>query len=315
MPHERSGAGELKVIQAGPATFFGRPHVPASNLGGALCAIAGVPWDEGNAGRNGANMGPRAFRDASSWFFGYNAQLGADLWELLPTVDAGDVPVVPPNAPVTMEYLAEHVRGVLAQDALPLLIGGNHSLTIGATRGAASTVRRMGYLAIDAHLDTARDVMGETLSSGCPTIRAAEIENVGGANCVVFGVHGWLNPRDQVEAAAEHGIAWYGIDTIREKGLERSLAEAIETASDGVDGLYVTYDLDSTDAAAMPGTGTPEPGGFTAREAHAIARALGRARPLAIDMVELAPIYDLSGISARLACALALEMLLGYATS
>lgn len=306
--------GALGVIQTGVATFFGRQQAPADHLGGARCAIAGVPWDEGNAGRNGANMGPRAFRDTSSWYFGYNAQRGLDLWDLLPTVDAGDVAVAPPNASRTMLSLEQHVRTVLDQGALPLLVGGNHSLSIGAARGAASTVKRMGYLTIDAHLDTAKDVNGERLSSGCPSIRAAEIENVGGANTVVFGVHGWLNPRDQVAAAAELGVTWFGMDQIEEMGLKRALAEAIDIASDGVDGLYVSYDLDSTDAAAFPGTGTPEPGGFTSREALQIARMLGEANPMAIDMVELAPIYDLSGISARLACGIALEMLLGYAT-
>lgn len=311
MTTDPTTAGALGVIQSGVATFFGRPQAPATDLGGARCAIAGVPWDEGNAGRNGANMGPRAFRDASSWFFGYDAQRQHDLWSALPTVDAGDVAVIPPNAARTMESIEAHVRVVRHQNALPFLIGGNHSLTIGATRGAAATVPRMGYLAIDAHLDTARDVAGERLSSGCPTIRTAELPNVGGRNTVVFGVHGWLNPRDQVEMAAELGITWFGMDRIEEMGLDRALAAAIEIASDGVDGLYVTYDLDSTDAAAFPGTGTPEPGGFTAREALKIARTVGRAKPIAIDMVELAPIYDLSGISARLACGIALEMLAG----
>lgn len=301
----------LGVIQSGVATFFGMPLVDPSHLGGVDCALMGVPWDEGNAGRNGANMGPRAFRDASSWFFGYDAQHGHDVWESLQVVDAGDVHVIPPNAQRTMESIENTVRKVREQGTLPFLIGGNHSLTIGATRGAAATVGRMGYIAIDAHLDTAMDVGGERLSSGCPTIRAAELPNVGGPNTVVYGVHGWLNPKDQVAMAAELGITWFGMDLIQEKGLERTLTEAIEIASDGVDGLYVTYDLDSTDAGAFPGTGTPEPGGFTSREAFRIARMLGSAQPIAIDMVELAPVYDLSGISARLACGIALEMLAG----
>ena len=81
--------------------------------------------------------------------------------------------------------------------------------------------------------------------------------------------------------------------------------------SDGVDGLYVSFDLDSVDASAFPGTGTPEPGGFSARETIKIARALGRAHPVAIDLVEIAPVYDLSGISTRLACGVALEILAG----
>lgn len=304
---------ELRVIQAGVATFFGRPMATVDDLGDAKAAITGIPWDEGNAGRNGANMGPRAFRDASSWFFGYDAQRRFDLWEELPTVDVGDVPVMPPNAARTMDLIEDHVYRVRSQGVLPVSVGGNHALAIGAARGAARTVPKMGYLSIDAHLDTAYDWGGETLTSGCPTMRAAEIENVDPANVVVFGVHGWLNPRDQVEAAAEQGIRWYGMEEILELGVERAIDQAIEHALDGVDGLYVSFDLDSVDASAFPGTGTPEPGGFTSRETLTIARALGRAKPIAMDLVEIAPIYDLSGISVRLACATAMELLSGAA--
>ncbi|QYG13156.1 agmatinase family protein [Microbacterium sp. PAMC22086] len=302
---------DLRVIQSGVATFFGRPMATIDSLGGARCAITGIPWDEGNAGRNGANMGPRAFRDASSWFFGYDAQRDFDLWEELPTVDVGDVPVMPPNAEATMSLIESHIRRICEQGVLPLSIGGNHSLAIGAARGAAATVGKMGYISIDAHLDTAYDWGGETLTSGCPTMRAAEIPNVDPENVVVFGIHGWLNPRDQVMSAAEQGIRWYGMEEIQRLGVERAIDEALARALDGVDGLYVSFDLDAVDASAFPGTGTPEPGGFTPRETFQIARALGRAKPIAMDLVEIAPIYDLSGISARLACGTAMEMLSG----
>lgn len=311
MTMPNASAGELRVIQSGVATFFGRPQADAASLAGARCAIAGIPWDEGNAGRNGANMGPRAFRDASSWFLGYDAQRDIDVWAELPTVDVGDIPVVPPNAERTMQIIAEHVRSVREQGALPVSIGGNHALAIGAARGAAQTTGRMGYLSIDAHLDTAPSWAGEIYSSGCPSMRAAEIPNVDPANVIVFGVHGWLNPRDQVRAAAEKGIRWFGMDQIEELGVEQAIAQAIDLARDGVDGLYVSFDLDSVDAAAFPGTGTPEPGGFTSRETFRIARALGRASPIAVDLVEIAPMYDLSGISTRLACGVAMEILAG----
>ncbi|EAR26246.1 Putative agmatine ureohydrolase [marine actinobacterium PHSC20C1] len=302
---------DLRVIQAGVATFFGRPMATIETLGAARCAITGIPWDEGNAGRNGANMGPRAVRDASSWFFGYDAQRDFDLWEELPTVDVGDVPVMPPNANATMDIIEDHIRRICEQGVLPLSVGGNHSLAIGAARGAAKTVGKMGYISIDAHLDTAYDWGGETLTSGCPTMRAAEIPNVDPENVVVFGIHGWLNPRDQVESAAKQGIRWYGMEEIHKMGIERAIDEALARAMDGVDGLYVSFDFDSVDASAFPGTGTPEPGGFTPREAFQIARALGRARPIAADLVEIAPMYDLSGISARLACGAAMELLSG----
>ncbi|MGC5076615.1 agmatinase family protein [Agrococcus sp. DT81.2] len=304
---------ELRVLQSGVATFFGRPMRDAGDLSGFRAALTGIPWDEGNAGRNGANMGPRAVRDASSWFLGYDAQRGFDLWEELPSADVGDVPVMPPNAEQTMALIQERISTICGQGVVPLSIGGNHSLAIGAARGAAKHVPRMGYLSIDAHLDTAYDWAGETLTSGCPTMRAAEIENVDPSNVVVFGIHGWLNPKDQVDAATEKGIRWYGMTEIEELGVQRAIDQAIERALDGVDGLYVSVDLDAVDASAMPGTGTPEPGGFLPREIFAIARALGRAKPIAMDLVEIAPVYDLSGISQRLACGVAMEMLSGLA--
>src|SRR5260221_11748992 len=302
---------ELRVLQSGVATFFGRHLADAAALDGVRCAIAGIPWDEGNAGRNGANMAPRSFRDASSWFLGYDAQRDFDLWEALPAADVGDIPVVPPNAERTMRLIEDHVRSVREGGILPLCIGGNHALAIGAARGAAKTVPRMGYLSVDAHLDTAPSWAGGIYSSGCPTMRATEIANVDPRNGVAFGVPGWRNPRDQVRAAAEAGVRWFGMDQIEEQGIEQSIALAIEYASDGVGGLYVSFELDSVDASAFPGTGTPEPGGFSARETLKIARALGRANPIAIDLVEIAPVYDLSGISTRLACGVAMEMLAG----
>lgn len=198
-----------------------------------------------------------------------------DVWDHLPAVDGGDLPVVPPNAERTMGAIADHVAAVRAAGALPISIGGNHALAIGAARGAATTVGRMGYLSFDAHLDTAPDWAGEIYSSGCPTFRAAEIPNVDPTSVVVFRVHGWLNPRWQVDAARERGISWYGVERITSMGLEVALQEAIERASDGVDGLYVSFDQHSIDASHFPGTGTPEPGGFTSREALLIARLLG----------------------------------------
>ena len=311
MTEPGTSPAELRVIQSGVATFFGRPLADPARLDGARCAIAGIPWDEGNAGRNGANMGPRAFRDASSWFFGYDAQRDFDVWEALPAVDAGDIPVVPPNAERTMQLIAEHVRSVREQGVLPVSIGGNHALAIGAARGAAQTTGRMGYLSVDAHLDTAPSWAGEIYSSGCPTMRAAEIPNVDPRNVVVFGVHGWLNPRDQVRAAAEQGhpLVRHGPDRggRRRAGHrggdrpgQRRGGRPVRQLRPGLRGCL-----------AFPGTGTPEPGGFTARETFKIARALGRASPIAFDLVEIAPMYDLSGISTRLACGVAMEILAG----
>lgn len=300
------------VLQAGVATFFGLPQADASDVGGLGVALAGVPWDEGNGGRNGANYGPRAFRDASGWYLSYNAESDLDVWGALPGADVGDVQVVPPNAERTMSNIEQHVRKLCDRSVLSVLVGGNHSITIGAVRGAAAaTSGSMGYLCIDAHLDTMPDWSGEIYSSGCPTYRACELPNVDPRNVVVFGIHGWLNPKSQVETARELGTTWYGMDRITDIGLDLALEQAIDRATDGVDALYVSFDQDSIDASCFPGTGTPEPAGFSSRQAQRIARRLGRAHPIGFDAVELAPMYDLSGISARLSCGIVLEFLMG----
>jgi agmatinase len=297
------------VIHAGVATFFGREQRRASELSGIDCAIAGVPWDEGSAGRLGANYGPRAFRDASSWTDGYDAQHDFDVWQSLPTADVGDVIVVPSNSARTMEKVADHVRAMRELGVLPICIGGNHSITIGAARGAAATIGTMGYLSIDAHLDMAESWVGEPYFNGCPTFRATELQNVDPKNVVVFGVRGTLNPRASVELAKELGVSWYGMNQIGSAGIEPMLSEAIEIATHGVDGLYVTFDLDAVDPSVAPGVGAPEPGGFTSREALQIARMLGAAQPIAFDLVELAPVYDPSTNSARVASAITHSLL------
>jgi agmatinase len=301
------------VLHSGPATFFGREHV-ARPEAPARVAIVGVPWDEGNGGRNGANYGPRAVRDSSDWFSGYDLRSGREVWDVLGTVDGGDVPCFPADAPATMAEIADHVADLAGRGILPFLVGGNHAITIGAATGAARACDGpMGYLSIDTHLDTAADWNGSSLSSGCPTYRAAELDNVDPANVVVYGVHGWLNPASQVEAAAELGIRWYGRDEIRERGLAPTFEEAVARASEGVAGLYVTFDMDCMDSSCAPGCGTPEPGGFLADEAIEIARRIGRAAPSGLDIVEIAPVYDPAGVTPRLACRLMMEMLGGLA--
>jgi agmatinase len=304
------------MLHAGPASFFGRPVVAADadevRAADARAAVLGVPWDEGNGGRNGANYGPRAARDVSDWFLGYRLEEHVDLFDALRLVDCGDVPVLPSASARTLDLVADYTGRLLDGGALPVVVGGNHSITIGTVRAAAARCERLGYLAIDAHLDTAHDLGGEQLTSASPTARAAELPQVPAGKAAVVGVRGALNPRDQVDYARELGVRVYPMRLVEERGVESVLEDAVAAVSNGVDGVYVSFDLDSVDASAVPGTGTPEPGGFTPREALAVARRLGRLRPVVFDVVELAPAYDLSGVTARLACAIIVEVLAAY---
>jgi arginase family enzyme len=301
------------VLHSGPATFFGLELETAPSAPTRM-ALVGAPWDEGNGGRHGANYGPRGVRDASSWFTSYDVRARRDVFEALPAVDGGDLPCFPADAAATSGHLADGTERLLRAGVTPLVVGGNHAITIGTAAGASRTLDgRMGYLSIDTHLDTAADWGGSRYGSGCPTYRACELDNVDPGNVVVYGAHGWLNPREHVETADELGVGWYSREEIHRRGLAETLDEAIARASEGVDGLYVTFDMDSIDSASAPGAGTPEAGGFVADEAIAIARRIGQANPFALDIVEIAPVYDPAGITPRLACHLILEMIGGLA--
>jgi arginase family enzyme len=301
------------VLHTGPATFFGldfQPEPPA----GTRIAFVGAPWDEGNGGRNGANYGPRAIRDASGWFTSYDYRRKRHVWDVLPAVDGGDISVVPADPATTLDRIADKAESLRRAGVLPYFIGGNHAITTGATAGVARTVQGgMGYLSIDTHLDTAPGWGGSVYASGSPTNRTAQLPNVSGGNVVVYGIHGWLNAREHFDIADEFGMRWYGVEEIRERGIAESLAEAIGIASKGVDALYITFDMDSIDSSAAPGGGTPEADGFTSREAIRIARMLGAARPAGLDIVEIAPMYEPSGATPRLACNIILETIAAYA--
>lgn len=305
------------MLHAQPATFFGAPLVEADpdiiERQGARVAMVGVPWDEGNGGRNGANYGPRSARDVSSWFLGYRFEEDRDLFADLRLVDCGDVPVVPSDSATTMARITDIVGRIAAGGALPIIVGGNHSVTIGSTRAIAKRQTSLGYVAIDAHIDTAPDLAGARLTSASPTARAAEMENVPRGAVAVVGVRGALNPKAQMDYAQALGVRVHSMLEIEELGANSVLQRALSEVASESCSLYASFDLDSADAGVAPGTGTPEPGGLSARQALRIARSLGAANPAAFDVVELAPAYDLSGITARLACSIIIEFLAGYA--
>ncbi len=300
-------------LHAGPATFFGRPFQPEPAPEVDI-ALTGIPWDEGNGGRNGANYGPRAVRDVSAWFFSYDTTSRRDVWEALPGVDAGDVACIPGDSVTTAMNIAGRLKELREAGVVPIVVGGNHAVTIGSVQGVAETVKGpMGYLCLDTHLDTAEDWGGSLLASGCPTFRASQLPNVDPRNVVVYGVHGWLNAKEHLETAERLGIRWYSSPEIRSRGLEATFQEAIELASAGTEGLYISVDMDCVDSASAPGVGTPEADGFTGREIVKLARMIGRANPICLDVVEIAPVYDPSGITPRLVCTIILEAIGGMA--
>ena len=302
-------------------TFCGQPlvHDPAG-LAGVDVAVLGAPFDDGTSHRPGARFGPGAIRaadDGGRWGRPHMT-LGVDPLELLKVVDYGDVAAAPADLVRSHEALAERLREILGAGAMPLVLGGDHSLSLPTLRVLAERYGADGYsvLHFDTHADTADELYGVRISHGTPFRVACEEGALKGGNIVQVGLRGtWPGPElfDWMRSA---GFRWHTMDEIVERGLVPVVREAVERVAAAAPRTYLSVDIDVLDPAFAPGTGTPEPGGLTTRELLWAVRHAGMEVDLcAADVVEVSPPYDHAGITALAAERVALEILAGMAAA
>lgn len=304
------------LLHAGLSNSFMRlPHVPpnadAIRDHGAKAAIYGIPFDATNISRTGANYGPRGIRDVSCQFLTFNATLGFDLLEELNPVDTGDTEIVLANAEKTFERSQRDLGQIIESGALPVTFGGDHSITIPAVRAIRDHYEDPGLVLVDMHLDTAPDVGGELLNHCCPVTRAVDA-GFDPKKIALVGISGWMNPKTELAYCEEHGITIIWLEEIWEKGTAWAADKAREVAGAG-DGIYLSFDVDSLDAAHAPGTCCPSPGGLTSREAIELVRGVSNEGLLGVDVVEVAPSLDPSPATALIGGRIALEAMAFHA--
>ncbi len=307
------------LLHAGThGTFMRLPSMPAKakklKEAKITAALLGFPWDAMCISRTGTNYGPRAIREASDQFSFYNASSGMDLNEHYKMADCGDVAVVPGSGVKTMDRAQAMVSEILAGGAMPITIGGDHSITIACVRAFAKAYKKPGLVLVDTHFDTVMDVGGEPLSHCCPITRAVDA-GFDPKRIAIVGTGGWMNPKSELACIKKQGITLFTIEDIWDQGAKTIAKKAAAVASKGADGVYLTYDIDAIDAAYAPGTGVPTPGGMNSREALTMAHELGKMGIAGMDLVEVSPSYDHDGITSRLAVRLILEALAGNADS
>jgi len=305
------------LLHAGLAgSFLKLPHVPpdADDLRrhGAGAAIYGIPWDSTSISRTGANYGPRGIREISSQFLTYNATWDFDLVEALNPVDCGDCDVVLANAAKTFERAERDIGEILAAGAIPATLGGDHSVTIPAVRAIRAKVSNPGLVLIDTHLDTALDVGGEELNHCCPITRAVDA-GFDATKMALLAISGWMNPRTELRYCREHGITVIWLEEIWERGVKDTLERALEVAGKGTDGIYLSVDVDSLDAAYAPGTCVPTPGGLTNRELLELVRGVAGHGLVGVDVVEAAPSLEATSATAGIAGRVIMDALAAHA--
>lgn len=306
------------VLHAGLAGSFMRlPHVPAQTealkSAGAKAVIYGIPWDSTSISRTGANYGPRGVRDVSTQLTPYNAVFDFDLVEALNPVDAGDCQTVIANARKTFDIVEHDITEILNAGALPVVFGGDHSISIPIAGALKKRYENPGLVLIDMHLDTAEEVGGEKLNHCCPITRAIDA-GFDPKKTVLIGMSGWMNPRSERQYCLDHGITVIWLEELWERGTAAIVEEAVAIAGGG-DGIYLTFDIDALDAAFAPGTCAPSPGGMTSREAIELVRGIGKSGLVAFDVVEIAPSLDgdTTSSTALIAGRLALEAMASHA--
>ncbi len=305
------------LLHAGLAGSFLRlPYIPpdaeALAAHGARAAIYGIPWDSTSISRTGANYGPRGIREISSQFLTFNATWDFDLVEALNPVDCGDCDVVLANAERTFARAEADISAMLTAGALPATIGGDHSVTIPAVRAVSKQVSDPGLVLIDTHLDTAQDVGGEELNHCCPITRAVDA-GFDPRKMALLAISGWMNPRTELSYCRERGITVVWLEDIWEKGVAAAVDTALEVAGQGSDGIYLSVDVDSLDAAYAPGTCVPTPGGLTSRELLELVRGVARHGLVGVDVVETAPSLDSSSATAAIAGRVLMDALAAHA--
>jgi agmatinase len=304
---------------AGVGLTFGRvPLVlDAAGLQGADVAIVGAPFDEGVTYRPGTRFGPRAIRSAEDVAFPIarpHMELGIDPYAELDIVDYGDVDVRSSDLAWSHAALRAGVTDILKAGAVPIVLGGDHSLSTPVLEALAAHHGRDGFSVVhfDTHADTGSDE--REAPHGIPFHKAVVDGHLDGRNIVQVGLRGaWPFPED-FRWMREAGFRWHTAGEIVERGIGPVVRDAIEHARARAPRTYLTVDVDVLDPAFAPGTGTAEPGGLTTRELLWAVRTVASELDLcAMDVVEVSPPYDPAGITAMAAQRIVLETLSGIA--
>lgn len=288
---------------AGPASFMRLPLAAPSEVD---IALVGVPFDGGTTNRTGARHGPREIRNQSSLVRPVHHVSGLSPFERARIADCGDAPVNPVDPADSLERIERFFREIASAGARPLTAGGDHLVTLPILRGI-SPGTPLGLIHFDAHSDTYDSFFGNRYNHGTPFRRAVEEGLLDPKRMIQIGIRGAISDASNYDFAKAEGIRIVFIEEFAARGIADVMEEA--RALVGAAPAYVSFDIDIIDPSFAPGTGTPEIGGVTTREAQALVRALKGVTIAGADIVEVSPPLDPTGLTALTGATIMFELL------
>jgi guanidinopropionase len=295
---------------AGISSFFRLPI--ADTAEGLDVAVFGVPFDGGQSFRSGSRFAPGEIRRVSAGVKPYNPSLGLSPYATLTIADVGDSPVNPLDSDMSRQQIADWAGAILGHRALPVAIGGDHSITLPLLRAvAAEHGGPVGLIQVDSHLDTGESYFGTRYGGGTPFRRAVEEGLIDPARWLQIGIRGPVYSEQDFDFVRDHGVRCLTMDEIYEHDRRWLLDNVAALAAEP---CYITFDIDGVDPAFAPGTTAPVPGGITSTDAILLLRSLARFEDIVgFDIVEVQPAYDVGSVTSILAAHLTFEFLSSYA--
>lgn len=289
----------------GPRTFMRLENIRTTT--DVDIAILGVPFDTAASNRTGQRYGPQHIRDFSVLLRPYNPDQDIDIFKYCSAVDYGDIDIIPGNIHKTYENIESGLEPILENNITPIIMGGDHSISLGHLRAFAKKYGPVSLVHFDSHGDTWDDYFGEKYMHGTPFRRAVEEGLVDTSHSIQVGMRGPLYGPEDIEDARDLGYEVIPMSEVRKIGYNKVMERIHKRA--GEKPVFVSYDIDFLDPAYAPGTGTPEVGGPTSYEALEFVRGLNGLNIVGFDLVEVLPSYDSGEITAVAASSIIFEMM------
>ncbi len=316
------------ITEAGIPTFMkaplfemGSPSIEEEKIEelrekGVKAAVFGLPFDGTTTSRVGSSLGPRAIRQASSFFGPYYHDYGVYFAEKLNLHDCGDSYIEVGDVNRTMQYGADFTSTILKAGAMPIIIGGEHTVSLSGAMGIDRVLKgKCGLIHLDCHLDADPDT-SRLVYHGSQVAAISRLDSFPAQNMVLIGMRGTVNDKAYWDFVEKEGMTCFGMRQILELGLMNVINKALEIAARDTEGFYLSIDMDVLESAYVPGAEAFTPFGLTVRELWSILPQLGSNEKLkGFDVVEVSPRYDQSELTAMTAAGIIVELLAARAST